>query len=254
MTRRLQFGLKDEKAEDKAEKKRNRKRKTTTKESEPKKKKSKKHGGKGKGKLSKSKVSAKKVKAKGSKRLQVLREVKAKSPQKQVPTGSESSHPEPPCPASVDDSKPEEKASSSIDTKKVVEPLSSKPKGNSRKKSSSKKSKDDKDVKEVAVVPQEVIDSYTEQIEKGLSTCCDQGCEYAWDEDFTDVGDCQYQLSTYWSRNAVGVKVSNELLDAKPKKNQDKKVPKSKNFSQIGYFASAGCIYLNLVMAKASAL
>ena len=238
MTRRLQFGLKDDKAEEKADKKKDRKRKANA-GSEAKTTDRKKGKNKGKGKA-KAEDSSKKVKGKKckSKGLSKLRRAKSKSisPKKEAP---------------VEIKTPCEAASGS--NKKAEEPPKTKAKA-APKKGKGKQGEPD--------LPQKDIDLYKQKVEEGIAACCDKDCEHSWEVSDFSVPD-QYQLSAYWSRDAVGLKVFNDLMEGqKPKTGEPQKtektkqqtVPKSKNFSQVAYFGSSGCIYMNMVLAHTLAL
>lgn len=237
VTRRLQFGLKDEKDEKKADKKKERKRKQNNTDGEEattckKKKKSK-----------KSKVSRKKVKTqdcqtkkrrgKGLKNLETLRLVKQSSPSPKKKTPEKT-------PIEKETTEEEPSGSNEVAPAKKI-----------NKKGKAKQDWDE--------LPKAIIDSYTKKIEVGIKKCCDNNCEHSWEISDFVVSD-KYQISAYWSRSAIGVKISNDLLSedaSKRKKKTDKKtgktVPKSKNFSQVGYFA-CGCIYMSMVAAHTLAL
>ncbi|CAK9054439.1 unnamed protein product, partial [Durusdinium trenchii] len=78
---------------------------------------------------------------------------------------------------------------------------------------------------------------------------------------YTIEAPANFQINYYWKREAVGVKASKDLLapsvgrkkpasKAASKTNaKAKKVYKSKNYSQIAYFALGGCIYTNMCLA-----
>lgn len=240
VTRRLQFGLKDDKQEEKAEKKKNRKRKANTaseKDAKTTHDKKSKRKNKGKAKVSSKKVKAKecKPKAKALANLSKLRKARSKSisPKKEVPVERET-----PCESPEPSERVEEPQKTTAGTEEV--------KVNQG---------------EEFVWPQQDIDAYKQTIEKAIATCCDNDCEHSWEATDFSAGD-QYQFSTYWSRDAVGLKVSNELLPSKKTKTDKpetsektkRKTPKSKNFSQVAYFGSSGCIYTNMVLAHTLAL
>ena len=236
MTRRLQFGLKDEKEEKKADQKKERKRKQNDCNKKDETGTSK---GKNKAKSDKSKVPDKKDKAKTSKGkgkkcrskgLKKLRSIKQSSPRKET----------------------------TIEQKPLEANGNNEPSG-STGVAPAKKSKKGKGKHAVDDLPKAIIESYTNKIEAGINKCCVNDCEHSWEVSDFVVPD-QYQISAYWSRSAIGVKVSNNLLaedGSASKKTTDKKtektIPKSKNFSQVGYFA-CGCTYMSMVAAHTLAL
>lgn len=301
VTRRLQFGLKDEIAEKKAEKKKDRKKKAGGKKASGKKKnrkprtakkteKAKKVGsttsstGAAEGKAPHKPNSPLKIAAKG---LAKLRRVKKSSSSGIV---SET----PPALSTVDEALPSssiEKASSSqgpvlkrlksktsLPHKAMVKEVEAKP-GNvrksskNRKKRSKAKSGKEKATKTVetkteraktmAAEPESIVDDDTYRqymvcIEEILQECYHTDCQHS---SFTIAGQKaeSFQITVYWSRMAVGVKVCKDRLayqtSSKTKRGKSEAPKyKSKNFSQIAYFADGGCIFVNYAMAQAFAL
>ena len=106
-------------------------------------------------------------------------------------------------------------------------------------------------------VPESSQQTYLEGIKQILQECHDTDCSHG-DFDMKAPHADGFQLTVYWSRDAVGVKASHDRLVDQPKpkakakgeKSDKKKAYKSKNFSQIAYFSAGGCVYINYKMAQ----
>lgn len=297
VTRRLQFGLKDELAEKAADKKKQRKRKANDKDGNKKKE------GKGKAKSKKAQAqrSKKGSKHKGCKAKKNTKTKKASSPcrsrglsklRKAKTSPVVLSHTE--LSAKADFARPdapeaelvEEPSSSHGPVCKVKHgrkrtnqssaSCTNKGKGSSGKakqanrktKSSATKStaKKGSKAKETKLLALEALDSYRGKVEEALEECCATDCGHD-SFDMTVPHPESFQITVYWTRNAVGVKVHNGLLapdgknkgklsakDAKAKrvsaKDPKSKKYKSKDFRQIAYFSAGGCVYINYAMAQ----
>ena len=270
VTRRQQFGLKDDLKDVKQEKKKNRKGKSGKSTKAKKKgrlnknknKKARKNQGKAAAKQSASqevdesmpspKKTSLKVEGTVSRGLGRLRKAKKAALERQGqemsggPTIAAKSVHDPPEPAEV------EIASSSFEPKSILK----KGKKNSRKappKNGKKKAKADPRDKgaKPAKVSEKTFDHYVLCIDKVLEECKSTDCAH---EMFDGSVPQDFKISCYWTRDACGVKVSNSLLNDQPKKQKATKKPKkefkSKNISQIAYFADGGCVYVNIRMAQ----
>jgi hypothetical protein len=97
------------------------------------------------------------------------------------------------------------------------------------------------------VLPQDEI---KEHVSKVLHECRDSGCTHP---SFKHPDLCKktYELSIYWNRKAVGVKLSKDYLPwKKPAKTGKNGKHKSQSKSQVAYFAcDTSCMYSNLLLA-----
>ena len=86
------------------------------------------------------------------------------------------------------------------------------------------------------------------KVRQVLTSCCDSECQHPeWEEMAYDKK--VYQISVYWSRMAIGVKVAQAQLKKKGKKASTS--GKKNKWSQVAYFsAKTTCIYTNLVLAQ----
>lgn len=97
------------------------------------------------------------------------------------------------------------------------------------------------------------------EINRVLEECGETECLHP-DFDMT-VPSKDFQLTSYWTRDAVGVKASRDLLPWKKPQKESKKPSKngkanakkwkSQNFSQIAYFSAGGCFYVNYLLGQA---
>lgn len=59
-----------------------------------------------------------------------------------------------------------------------------------------------------------------------------------------------YQLSVYWTRKAVGLKMPKALLQGKLTSKRSKKAKGKSNWAQVQYFScKTSCVYSNLLLA-----
>lgn len=259
VTRRKQFGMKDENLEAKAEKKKDRKRKRGEGEKGKADKVDQKRRSKAAAKRrANRKTGQKKGKAlsrsPSKQRLGVLRSgKKAKSPSK-TPTEPEASVERTERPSSSEGpprySKTKPSKSSKSKAAAPVEPPAESPelkvkkntkkvKKNTKKTAESKKTPP-KGRKNKASQPQqdEYFDHYVECVNKVMDECESTDCVHPGA--FEGKVPADFQISCYWTRHAVGAKVSKDRLEtaSTSKKNKNaskakgKKTYKSKNYSQ----------------------
>lgn len=290
MTRRKQFGLKDEIKEEKQDKKR--KRKNAAKDSGRKnKKKGRGKGGKGKGKGKKTgkgsgsrKGKSKNTKRAVNKNLRKLQRAKdskkgIKAARKNAATPAAPAQPSPTLAEPVEAAgkaeaplQPERASSSGGPIQRaktklyVSSPKSGAPKTKGRACAQKKKEVLEavtrkaagKSAKKKEAPPPELFDHYVACVTEACKDCVESECNHP-DFDLTVPHD-SFKISPYWTRGHVGVKASNDLLaesatKAKKKSGKNtessKKVPKSRNVRQIANFSEPGCVYINYAMGQA---
>lgn len=108
-------------------------------------------------------------------------------------------------------------------------------------------------------------EDYAGCIEQVVQECMSSDCNHPSFNDIESLSsNASFQISAYWTRGAVGVKVSRDLLPAElgnkgqksksKAKDAKKRAYKSKNFSQVAYFSKGGCVFVNYGMAQAFAI
>ncbi len=96
-----------------------------------------------------------------------------------------------------------------------------------------------------------VDDSVHSMVSSILEECKSSGCTHPSFEKLTFDRNA-FQLSTYWSRNCVGVKMSAELIPES--KGKGKSTSGKSRFKQIAYFSClTSCTYTNLALAQSLA-
>ena len=115
----------------------------------------------------------------------------------------------------------------------------------------------DEPAEETAENDDSVDDETVELVNKVLQECHDTDCAHGEFDMAVPAPD--FQLTSYWTRDAVGVKCCREKLAEKKKEKAsdqkpDKKKWKCQNVSQIAYFSAGGCFYVNYALAQAFAI